>query len=139
MPQETKSATPPETPEAFSQGFEIDGSDAAGLAEALDLALDYRGDVTVWIRGQEAPLEGFIFDRRRPGPESADGPSIRLMPKGSDDRVVVTDASIERLRVSGKDTAAGKSFDNWIKRYVEKRRAGEVASIESETLDDTAE
>jgi hypothetical protein len=42
---------------------------------------------------------------------------------------------ITRLAFSGKDTAAGKSWENWVRRYVEKRMAGEQASIESDPLD----
>jgi hypothetical protein len=32
--------------------------------------------------------------------------------------------------------AAGKSFDRWIARYVDKTLAGEEAGIESESLDE---
>jgi hypothetical protein len=42
---------------------------------------------------------------------------------------------IARLEFSGKDTAAGKTWENWVRRYVEKRLAGERASIDAEPLD----
>jgi hypothetical protein len=42
---------------------------------------------------------------------------------------------IQAIDFSGRDTAEGKSFDTWIKKYVEKKVAGEMASIECESLD----
>jgi LAS superfamily LD-carboxypeptidase LdcB len=39
------------------------------------------------------------------------------------------------LEFTGKDTAAGKTWENWVRRYVEKRLAGEQANIDAEVLD----
>ena len=33
-------------------------------------------------------------------------------------------------------TAAGKSFETWVKKFVSRKLAGESASIESEPLED---
>ena len=39
--------------------------------------------------------------------------------------------------LAGKDTAAGKTFEIWVKRYWEKKAAGEQnIQIEPETLDE---
>ncbi|QNN24843.1 hypothetical protein HED60_22035 [Planctomycetales bacterium ZRK34] len=121
------------TPEGDTlQGWIPDIADRKELFEALNKAFDYRGDVTI-TRRDGSTLEGYIFDRRTG--QSLDDSSVRLMPVDTDDKVEVRYADIARLEFTGKDTAAGKSFENWIKRYVEKKQAGEKASIESESLD----
>ena len=51
------------------------------------------------------------------------------------EKLTLTFAQIDRLEFTGRDTAAGKSFETWLKKYVEKKLAGEKASIESEPLD----
>ncbi|MFO0872825.1 MAG: hypothetical protein U0575_02485 [Phycisphaerales bacterium] len=119
----------PSTITAISQGMIVEGADAATLAEALDLAFDYRGDVSVRLRDGRT-VDGYIFDRRRK-PQ----PSIRMLPKDSDERLVLNDRDIVRLEVTGKDTAAGKTFESWVKRYVDSKLKGAKASIESDPLD----
>jgi hypothetical protein len=43
---------------------------------------------------------------------------------------------IAGLKFSGRDTAAGRSFDAWVKKYWEKKAAGEKnIGIEAEKLD----
>jgi len=97
---------------------------------AMDNAFDYRGDVTITTRDGKK-IEGYIFDRRSNVPE----PYVRLIPKDSDERMSVKYGDIASLVFSGKDTAAGKSWENWLKRYIEKKSAGEHASLEAEPLE----
>jgi hypothetical protein len=48
----------------------------------------------------------------------------------------VSYADIARLEFTGRDTAAGKSFATWVKKYQEKKAAGEKnIQIEPEKLD----
>jgi hypothetical protein len=54
---------------------------------------------------------------------------------GGGEKRTIPYAQIRRLEFSGKDAAAGKTWENWVRRYVEKYLAGERASIESESLD----
>jgi hypothetical protein len=122
-----------EIEETGRQGIVVDGSDPEQLRKAIDLALDYRGDVTVTQRSTGEALEGYIFDRTDRS-ESA-GATIRIIPRDRDERVTIPFDDIARIDFSGKDTAAGKSFETWMKKYVEKKLAGERASIESEPLD----
>ena len=43
---------------------------------------------------------------------------------------------IAQLAFTGKDTAAGKSFETWVKKYQEKKAAGEKnIGLEPEKLD----
>jgi len=108
------------------QGWVPDLADHAELFKALDQAFDYRGDVTLTLK-DETVIDGYIFDRRTG--QGLDDSFLRLIPKGSDERVEVVYADIARLEFSGKDTAAGKSWETWVRKYVEKKMAGEEASI----------
>ena len=112
----------------------MDGSDREQLRKAIDLALDYRGDVTITRKSTGEALEGFIFDRTD-GSAPA-GATIRIIPSNRDERITVPFDDIARIDFSGKDTAAGKSFETWMKKYVEKKLAGEEANIESENLEE---
>lgn len=116
------------------QGVSVDATDAIALRNAINLALHYRGDVTITRRNGES-LEGYVFDCKSPRNGRPEEMTIRVIPTGRDERVAVTFTDITRLTFSGKDTASGKSFETWVRKYVEKKMAGESASIESEVLD----
>ncbi len=107
----------------------VDGTDRTLLREAVRRAVDFRGDVTIETRDGRS-VEGFAFDARL----GEEGESIRLLPGDSNTRVEVPLAHVVRLSFTGKDAASGKSWENWIRRYAEKKLAGEAASIESEAL-----
>ena len=115
------------------QGFSVEGGDLEAMRHAIDLAFDYRGDVMIGRKSDGTAIEGYIFDRR--GSITSEI-VVKLIPKDSDERVMIPLADIAWLKFSGKDTASGKSFENWIKKYAQKKLAGETASIESESLDE---
>jgi len=69
---------------------------------------------------------------------------IRLIPspvKGAPasttvERVNIPYSNVAGLKFSGRDTAAGKTFDAWVKKYWEKKAAGETnIQIAPENLD----
>lgn len=113
------------------QGLVATREDERALADALEKAFDYRGDVTLSLSSQEQ-VEGFIFDRRRG--EGLSDSRVRLMLPDGSKREVRFDA-IERVEFTGRDAAHGKSFETWVKKFTEKRLQGERASIESDPLD----
>ena len=90
--------------------------------QALEKAFDYRGDVTI-TRKDGSKIEGYIFDRRT-GKTLSDS-VVRLYPKDSGEKVSVPYSDIAALVFTGRDTAAGKSFEAWVKKYWEKKAAGE--------------
>lgn len=135
MPQETKSKGVNGGAGAGAsslQGLVATRADERALLDALEKAFDYRGDCTIG-RADGTTVTGYIFDRRT-GDSLADS-TLRLMTADSDTPVVITYTDIERLEFSGRDAAHGKSFETWVTRYIEKKLAGETASIESEPLD----
>ncbi len=105
------------------------------IRESLEKAFDYRGDVTLTLRSGEI-VEGYIYDRRT-GKTLTDS-LVRLMPSKGEDRSrrSIPYAEIAALNFSGRDTAAGKTFDAWVKKYWAKKAAGETnIQIEPEKLD----
>jgi hypothetical protein len=102
---------------------------------ALEKAFDYRGDLTITLKSGEK-IEGYIFDRKNDGATLADC-NVRLIPKGRSERIRIPYSEIAALVFTGKDTAAGKSFEAWVRKYKEKKAAGEKnIGIESESLDE---
>lgn len=105
----------------------------AEIREALEKAFDYRGDVTI-TRKDGTKVEGYLFDRRS-GSSLADS-FVRVIPTNDKTKVNVTYADIAALAFTGRDTAAGKTFEAWVKKYWEKKAAGEKnIQIEPEKLD----
>jgi hypothetical protein len=92
------------------------------LREGLEKAFDYRGDVTI-TRKDGRTVEGYIFDRRA-GATTAQS-FIRLFPKGDSTKVSIPYSEIVSLAFTGRDSAAGKSWEAWLKKYWEKKAAGE--------------
>ncbi len=92
------------------------------IRSALEKAFDYRGDVTI-TQKDGSRIEGYLFDRRS-GASLADS-RVRVIPKDSNQKIAIPYSEIAALAFSGRDTAAGKSFDAWVKKYQEKKAAGE--------------
>ncbi len=107
----------------------------AEIRDALEKAFDYRGDVTMTLRSGEV-VEGYIYDRRT-GRTLADS-LVRMMPSKGENRGrrSIAYGDIAALAFSGRDTAAGKTFEAWVRKYWEKKAAGETnIQIEPEKLD----
>jgi hypothetical protein len=92
------------------------------LREALGKALDYRGDVTLTLKSGER-IEAFIFNCHT-GATLADSWVQYYTPSAPEKRKV-SYAEIARIEFSGKDRAAGKHWEDWVKAYNEKKAAGE--------------
>jgi len=105
------------------------------IREALEKAFDYRGDLTVTLKNGEK-LEGYLFDRRNDGASLSEC-YARMIPKGRREKIRIAYSDVAALAFTGKDTAAGKSFAAWVRKYNEKKAAGETnIGIASESLDE---
>lgn len=102
------------------------------LRSALERAFDYRGDVLI-TRKDGSKIEGYIFDRRN-GRTLADS-YVRLLPKDGGAKTAISYTDIAALAFSGRDMAAGKSWETWVRQYWEKKAAGESASLQPEKLE----
>jgi len=92
------------------------------LRMALEKAFDYRGDVTVTLK-DNSKIEGYLFDRTT-GP-SLSTSFVRILPKDSHQKVKIAYSDIAALAFTGRDTAAGKSWEAWVGKYWQKKTSGE--------------
>ena len=105
----------------------------AEIREALEKAFDYRGDIQLTLKDGSV-VEGYVFDRRS-APSLASS-AVRVIPSKERSKRTISYADIAALAFTGRDTAAGKSFEAWMKKYREKKAAGEKGiGIEAEKLD----
>jgi len=105
----------------------------ADIRAVIEKAFDYRGDVTV-TRKDGSQVAGYLFDRRI-GKTLADS-VIRLMLATGTERPSIPYSEIAGIAFTGRDTAAGKSYEAWVKKYWEGRAKGEKnISIEPEALE----
>lgn len=92
------------------------------IRAALENAFDYRGDVTITTKpGQK--IEAYIFNRRT-GATLADSWVEYFAPNVAAKQRMGY-AEIDRLEFSGKDRAAGKHWEDWVKAWNERKAAGE--------------
>ena len=113
------------------QGFTSDRTNESEFTAALAAAVDYRGDVTITHESGTEEL-GYLFDLTG---DMVDG-NVGFMTKEDTSPRRLATSTIQSIAFTGRDTAEGKSFDTWIKKYVEKKLAGQKASIECEDLDE---
>ena len=115
------------------EGWVPELANEAELRDALEKAFDYRGDVTI-TRKDGSRVEGYIFDRRSAA-TLADS-VVRLIPQNSSQKIMIPYSDVAALSFSGRDTAAGKSWEAWVRKYWEKKTAGEKGfGLEPEKLD----
>jgi hypothetical protein len=103
------------------------------IRAALEKAFDYRGDVTI-TRKDGTKIEGYLFDRRTAA--TLNDSLVRLFPKNANEKISISYADIAALSFTGRDTAAGKSWEAWMKKYAQKKAAGEKnIALQPEPLD----
>ena len=89
------------------------------IRAALEKAFDYRGDLTITLKNGQN-IEGYAFDRRMNGPSLSEC-FVRVMPKDQPEKLSIAYSDIAALAFTGRDTAAGKSFAAWVKKYNGKK------------------
>ena len=92
----------PEEPSLQGWAPEID--DTLPLARVVDLAFDYRGDVTV-DRVDGTTIVGYLFNRDG----RANEPYAELMERSTGASVRLPYSAIAAIRFTGRDTAAARS------------------------------
>lgn len=94
----------------------------ADLREGIEAAFRYRGDVTLVLRNGSR-IEGYLFDRRSRA--ALEESTVRLIPPGGKQQLTIRYSEIAGIEFSGRDMAAGKRWQDWVRRYAEKKAAGE--------------
>jgi hypothetical protein len=115
------------------QGWIPQLASEADVRAVIEKAFDYRGDVTI-TRKNGSETTGYLFDRRIGA--TLENSFVRLILANSTERPTIPYSEIAALAFTGRDTAAGKSYEAWVKKYWEKRAKGEKnISIEPEALE----
>ena len=123
------------------QGWIPELASAADVRAVVEKAFDYRGDVTITRRSKDKNkdkdgpnITGYLFDRRI-GPTLATS-VVRVMLATGNQRLAIPYSEIASIAFTGRDTAAGKSYEAWVRKYWEKRAQGERnISLEPEALE----
>ncbi|MEX2431119.1 MAG: hypothetical protein WD645_04290, partial [Dehalococcoidia bacterium] len=90
------------------QGDEANTESKSGIADAVDFAFDYRGDVTVHT-ANGASITGYLYNRN----PSAAPPFVELFETETGERIRLRYDEIEDIQFTGRDTASGQSYAAW--------------------------
>jgi len=99
---------------------------AAEIAEAVELAFDYRGDVTLELTSGTA-LAGYLYNRISTG----SNPFIEIFPANHPAPRQIPYSAIASIAFTGEDTANGKSWEAWVNKKESERRA-EAERVEAD-------
>jgi hypothetical protein len=97
-------------PEASLEGWTPEVGDAASLAEVIERAFDYRGDVTI-VRRDGSEVVGYLFNRDA----AVARPFVQVFEQQGGPPLTVPYADIRTVRFTGRDTAAGNSYAAWLR------------------------
>jgi len=92
------------------------------LRQAMEKAFDYRGDVTITTKDGRR-VEAYIFNRDT-GTSLADS-FVQYFEPNVNGKQKLSYSEIARLEFTGKDRAAGKHWEDWVKAYNDRKAAGE--------------
>src|SRR5687768_424991 len=92
------------------------------LKNQIEAAFDYRGHVTIRLSGGES-AEGFVYNRVYENTKMKQDHYIDILVKGSGERRRFPMASLAAIELTGEDCAAGKSYED----YLKKKQAAQTA------------
>jgi len=122
-------------PLGILQGKRLDTPDDDALRIAVDAAVGFRGDVTITTSGGEQ-IEGYAFDAQHEDPATG---SLRLIRPSDGSRISIPLCEITSINFTGRDTAAGRSFETWVKHYADRKQAGLAADLWPDESDATGD
>lgn len=105
------------TPDSL-EGWEPEAAGPDDVARVVELAFDYRGDVTV-VGRDGSEWFGYLFNRSAAAPD----PFVELLDPAGDAPVRIRYGDIRTIRFTGKDPAAGKSYAAWLERKAAAQNA----------------
>ena len=108
------------TPETSLEGW-VPGPEVP-LAEVIDKAFDYRGNVTV-ERQDGGVMVGYVCNRNATAAE----PYIEVIDTDGAGPHRIRYADVRTIRFTGKDAAAGNSFSAWLERKTAAQAEGRPA------------
>jgi hypothetical protein len=94
------------------EGYRLQPATEAELQDALGRAVDYRGDVTIHLK-TGGHVIGYVFDRQEGTPH----PFIKVFLANQSEPCIIPYREIAELEFSGEDTAFGRSWEDWAKKW----------------------
>jgi hypothetical protein len=94
------------------------GWESAVTPEALRVAFDYRGDVTLTL-DDGSRVEGYVANLGET--------ELAVWTRGRTSIRSIPVARVRRVELSGRDTASGRSWETWL-RSLEARKADAAAA-----------
>jgi hypothetical protein len=91
------------------------------LPSQIEKAFDYRGDVTLVLK-DGTNVEGYVFNREPKGAPRCPEPFVEIYLKGKTEPQLVKYSEIAAVRLTGEDTAAGKSWEEWQSKQAAKKK-----------------
>jgi len=92
------------------QGWTPEIGPEVSLAEIVDQAFDYRGNVTV-VKTDGSETVGYLFNRNRDVPV----PFVQMFDVNGAGPYTIPYLEIRTIRFTGRDTAAGQSYAAWLR------------------------
>ncbi len=94
------------------EGYRLKADTEGALYEAIRRACDYRGDVTIHLKTGEHVI-GYVFDRQEEIPH----PYVKLFLADQSEPAIIHYQDIAEVEFSGEDTAFGRSWEDWAKKW----------------------
>ena len=107
------------------EGWVPELGESLTLPQVIDLAFDYRGN-TIVVKVDGTEVEGYIFNRNSEAPE----PFIQMFDLAGNGPIRIRYAEIRNIRFTGRDMAAGNSWQAWLERK-EKEKAEKAARLDT--------
>jgi hypothetical protein len=100
------------------EGWEPAVGVEVSLEQVVERAFDYRGDVTV-VRQDGSEVIGYLFNRNAEVARRF----VQMFDRAGEGPLTIPYAEIRTIRFTGKDTAAGRSYEAWLRRKTERPTA----------------
>lgn len=100
------------------QGRRFNPRSLKETGDAIELAFDYRGDITVALKSGEQVC-GYLYNREVKGADS----TFDLFPADGAGTRRIRYEDVEMVAFSGEDTASGKSWETWVAKKESERKA----------------
>ena len=87
------------------------------MLKVIELAFDYRGDVTLELKSRES-ISGYVLNRVFDDSRSY----VEIFQSNHPDPRKIFCREIQAVRFTGEDTASGKSWEAWVRKNQEGRK-----------------
>jgi hypothetical protein len=106
------------------QGWSPPMATDAERRAAVNAAFDYRGDVTLFLQ-DGVKVAGFVSNRDF----DAGAPYLEIFTATSAAPQRIPLSEVVGIEFTGADTAAGKSWDLWLKKVADAEAEGKIAEL----------